>query len=151
MRVTIAAVIGLLVGVTFLSASSGDAMAGGKGGSSIWIDASSYRAADGKLHVGQSVMVGFKTSYVDTTGGTGPWLQLQCYRAGSGYEGQLDGVLILSDSRAGFPGGWGYGTPFTLSGTSWHLGPANCKAVVGHKTNSGRFMVEASTSFYVAA
>jgi hypothetical protein len=102
--------------------------------------------------VGNCITFDFKTSYWDPTNGTGPWLQLQCFRAGEDYEyeGQLSGGMILADSRAGFPGGWKYGVPFVLAGTSWHLGPANCTIQVGHKSKSGKFMVDASSRFFVS-
>jgi hypothetical protein len=101
---------------------------------------------------GDCMQFDFQTSYWDPANGTGPWLQLQCFRTGQDYqyEGQLSGVMILADSRAGFPGGWGYDVPFVLAGTSWRLGPANCTIQVGHKSKSGRFTVDASSSFSVS-
>jgi hypothetical protein len=102
--------------------------------------------------VGNCMKFTFKTSYWDPTNGTGPWMHLQCFRAGEDYEyeGQLSGVMILADSRPGFPGGWGYGVPFVLNGTSWHLGPANCTIRLTHRSKSGRLVVDASNRFSVS-
>ena len=121
-----------------------------KAGTSIWVDPS-YYDSEGKLYFGQNVKFGFTSRYSDPTGGTGPWIQLLCYRAGDDYqyEGQLSGSLILSDSIAGFEGGYGYGTPFILSGTAWHEGPANCTGQVFHKLKSGKNSIDATVKFYV--
>ena len=146
-RLSLLIAAALVVGVL-----AGPAIAGGGGrrGSEIWIEPSSYARVDGVMHVGDSVMFGFKTNYWDEAGGTGPWLALECFRAGADYEyeGQLSGVMILADSRAGFPGGWGYGEPFVLSGTAWKLGPANCTGILGHRGKT-KFMVDATVDFYV--
>src|SRR5574342_409472 len=107
-RIAFAAVA--VTALTITVFSTGDALAGkgggGGGGSSIWIETGDFTAAaDNQMHVGQSLTFGFTTNYWDTDGGTGPWLQMRCFRAGADYqyEGQLSGVLILSESRAGFP------------------------------------------------
>jgi hypothetical protein len=118
-----------------------------RGGSDIWIQDTAARS--GGLDQGEEVSFGFKTSYWDADGGTGPWLQLQCFRDGTGWEGQNDGVRILSASRAGFEGGWGYGVPFELASSSWHEGPADCTGFLGHKSKSGKWMTEATVGFHV--
>jgi hypothetical protein len=102
--------------------------------------------------VGNSIKFAFQSRYMDSENGTGPWLQLQCYRAGADYqyEGQLSGVRILSASLAGFPGGIGYGDPFSLASSSWHVGEADCVAELGHKGKSGRWVVDASSKFHVS-
>jgi len=156
-RATIVVIAMLAVGLLALPAQ-----AGRSGGDyiqpSCWWDPAVSTGCDATgtartaaPQVGNLITFDFQSRYVDTTNGTGPWLQLQCFRAGADfqYEGQLSGVMILADSRAGFPGGRGYGRPFELDGTSWHLGPANCVTQVGHVAKNGRFSVDASTSFSV--
>lgn len=122
-------------------------------GATSWEDCLAAGAPSGNApSVGDCITFDFRTSYWDPTNGSGPWLQLKCFRAGDDFEfeGQVSGTLILADSRPGFPGGWGYGVPFVLSGTAWHLGPANCTVQLGNKTNAGKFRTLASTSFSVS-
>ena len=122
-------------------------------GAPSWEDClSAGEPASGPPAVGDCLTLSFQSSYSDPVNGSGPWLHLECTRAGADYqyEGQLSGSVILADSRAGFPGGWGYGVPFMRAGTAWHLGPANCTVELGHRSKSGKFMVDASTRFAVS-
>lgn len=113
------------------------------GRSAIWVDQSSYRTDDGALHYGQEVSFGYRTDYYDASGGTGPWLHLHCFRNGN---------LIYADSRAGFPGGKGFGAPFNLGpSAAWSGGEADCTGILGHRTRSGKFRTDATTEFHVSA
>ena len=107
-----------------------------RGGSAIWIEGSAERAAN--LSFGQEVTFGYRSS-----GATS--IQLQCYQpAGSDR-------LVFSDFRMLFEGGLGYGKAFDLGpSAAWTDGAADCKAMLGHRSKSGKYMVEASLRFDVA-
>lgn len=136
-------VVSLLIASTSLaSAAPRKNGGGGGGGSSIWVDsASTLRSADGFLHYGDQMRFGYQTSYT-ATDGSGPWLVLECY---------IGGVLVLSDVRAGFPGGYGYGVDFNLGPTArWSGGDANCTGILGHQGNRS-FVKDATTQFLAKA
>ena len=134
-----AGVLLLIVGLLVVSANLAAAAPkkGGGGGSSIWVDTSAMRSVDGGLHYLDQMGFGYQTSYA-ATDGSGPWLKLQCYQ---------DGVLVLSDVRAGFEGGYGYGVPFVLGPTvRWIGGDADCTGILGHQ-GSRNFVTDATTKF----
>ena len=121
-----------------VSAPKGSGGSGG-GGSAIWIASSSSRSADGTLHLGDSLSFGFRTTST-ASDGSGPWLKLQCTQ---------DGVLVFSDVRAGFEGGYGYGEAFQAGPSMrWVSGDAACTGILGSQGRRS-FQVEATTRFSV--
>lgn len=109
----------------------------GNGGSSIWIATSTARTADGGLQFGQSLTFGY-------TSDTAQSIQLRCYQPAD--------ALVFSAAQMLFEGGLGYGQPFTLGPSlAWTSGAASCTASLGHRSNSGRYVVEATVTFAVGA
>jgi hypothetical protein len=107
-----------------------------RGGSAIWIEGSSARAAD--LAFGRQVTFGYRSDSATS-------IQLQCYQPVGSDR------LVFSDFRMLFEGGLGYGEPFDLGpSAAWTDGAASCKAMLGHRGKSGRYVVEASLRFDVA-
>jgi hypothetical protein len=142
--VTEAALVGAIgVALVFgLALAAGEAPAGAdaalaRGSSAIWIDASSVKSTT-TLVFGQALRFGYRSD-------TATSIQLQCFQpAGSDR-------LVFSDFRMLYPGGLGYGEPFALGpSASWTDGAATCKALLGHRSKSNRYMVEASLPFAVA-
>jgi len=108
----------------------------GGGGSTIWVDTSTLRSADGTLQFGESLNFGYRSD-------TAQSIQLQCF--------QSAGTLVFADSRMLFEGGLGYGEPFTLGPSlAWTGGEATCTGALGHRSHSGRYVVEAQVDFAVA-
>jgi hypothetical protein len=108
-----------------------------RGGSAIWIDESSVRSTS-NLRFGQSLKFGYRSDAATS-------IQLQCYQPVGSDR------LVFSDFRMLFEGGLGYGEPFDLGpSAAWTDGAASCKAMLGHRSKSGRYMVEASLRFDVA-
>jgi hypothetical protein len=104
-----------------------------RGGSSIWVQSPS-----GQPTFGGSVTFGYASS-------TATSVQLWCYQPVSSTR------LVFADARMLYSGGVGYGEPFVLGpSAAWTGGAATCKAMLGHRSNSGKYMVEASITFGVA-
>ena len=121
------------------AARGGNGNGGGNGGASaIWIDQSSLRSTDATLHFQDSLGFGYTSDSATS-------IQLQCFQpVGSD-------ALVFSDFRMLFEGGVGYGEPFTLGPSlAWTGGEASCTGILGHRSNSGRYMVEATVDFPVA-
>jgi hypothetical protein len=134
------AVLGAIVGLVAVVSMS-PAFARGNSRASIWIESGPF-ASTSSLHYGDQVRFGFTDSYSDPSGGTGPWLQLLCSQNGN---------LVYSESHAGFEGGYGYGTPFTLGpSVGWQSGGADCSASVGHVAKTGKYVADATMIFAVA-
>lgn len=135
----IVAIAAALTFATAVATGHGPAGAGAalaRGGSAIWIDQSSYRSA-GELSFGQDVNFGYRSDSATS-------IQLHCFQpAGSDR-------LVFADSRMLTADGWGYGTPFYLGPSgSWTEGAASCKAMLGNRSQSGKYRVEATVSFDV--
>lgn len=121
-------IIGIVTALMLMVAPSASASR-----DSVWVDSPQ------PLHYQDSVVLGFDYSG-PTANNVGPWLQLQCY---------VGDTLVLSDVRAGFVGGYGYGVPFQLGPTArWSSGAAECTGIVGHQTKRN-FRTDASVDFVV--
>lgn len=84
--------------------------------------------------------VTFTVEGADPTTGS---IQLQAY---------VDGALVFSAAHMTYPGGYGYGQPFTLGpSASWTGGAAEAVAILGHRRRNGHYRVDAQTTFPVDA
>ena len=121
----------LLIILALLAVSSAPGAADARR-SSIWIEDSPT------LSFGQPVAFGYDSDRATS-------IQLHCFQP----VGTTN--LVFADSRMLFEGGWGYGEPFYLGpSAAWTEGAATCKAMLGHRLNSGKYMIEASLTFDVA-
>jgi|SRR6185369_7146344 hypothetical protein len=122
--------------VTGRGPAAGSAFA--RGGSDIWIAQSSLRAADGSLQFKDEVAFGYRSDQAQS-------VQLQCYQPVGG------STLVFSDSQMVDGSGSGVSNPFTLGPSlAWDGGAASCKALLGYRANSGKYMVVAKVAFDVA-
>jgi hypothetical protein len=116
------------------AARGGNAGTNGHGGSSIWIESTTVRTVDGSLAFGSTVAFGYSSD-------TAQSIQLQCSQSG---------VLVFADSRMLSESGSGYGESFAIGPSlAWTGGAADCTALLGHRSNNGRYFVEASVDFAV--
>ena len=100
------------------------------GGSSIWIEGAGARTADGGLQYGDNVTFGYRSDSAQS-------IQLHCYQEGLVFA--ASGMLSAGD------------TTFALGPSlSWTGGAADCSANLGHRSRSGRYVVEAHVDFAVA-
>ncbi len=135
--VGVALVFGLAVAGNHQPVGAGDAFAA-TGKAAIWVDSSSYTAATTQLVFGQDVTFDWRSD-------TAQSIQLHCYQPVGSDR------LVFADSRMLYEGGWGYGVPFVLGpSASWTGGAATCTAMLGHRTNAGKYRVEATVTFDVA-
>jgi hypothetical protein len=129
------AIIGALVlGAAALGGNSpggADPVLAARGGnSSIWIEAPTARTDDGGLRFGGAVTFGYRSDSAQS-------IQLQCFQ----------GTLVFAASRM-LSGG---DTAFDLGpSVAWTGGAAECTGMLGHRSKSGRYVVEAKVDFAVA-
>lgn len=126
--------------VAFVALVAGPVTAGGR--SSIQISQGTLRT-DGVLNFGDTVAFDIVSPYWDSLGGRGPWVHVTCRQAG----------VIVSQQSHGYFEGYYLDSIFALGPTNlWESGAASCQADLGHwSKNFGRFQVEASLGFNVAA
>ena len=102
------------------------------GGSSIWIEDASARTADGGLQFGDAVSFGYRSDSAQS-------IQLHC-RQGGNLVFAASGML--SDGE----------TAFVLGPSpAWTSGAADCSGMLGHRSKSGRYVIEAKVDFGVAS
>jgi len=131
----LAVIAALVLGAAALGGSSpGGAdpvLAARGGGSSIWIEDAAARTADGGLQFGDSVTFGYRSDSAQS-------IQLHCRQGGS-LVFAAAGMLSAGD------------TAFTLGPSlAWTGGAADCSGMLGHRSKSGRYVVEANVDFAVA-
>jgi len=107
----------------------------------IWVESAQ------PLHFQDELVLGFtyKVTPAKTQmpGNPGPWLWTSCYKGD---------VLVYSEFRAGFEGGYKYGVPFQLGPTArWAEGAASCIGELGHVSRTGRIVIDADVKFEVEA
>jgi hypothetical protein len=126
-------VAALALGAAALGGSApggADPVLAARGGSSIWIEGASARTADGGLQYGDDVTFGYRSDSAQS-------IQLQCYQ----------GTLVFAASRMLSAGD----TSFALGPSlAWTGGAADCSGKLGHRSKSGRYVVEAHVDFAVA-
>jgi hypothetical protein len=106
-----------------------------RGSSDIWI-ANSDAAAKAGLRFGDQVAFGYRSD-------TAQSIQLQCFKPGTSSLVYSTGQLVTGAS--------GTSDPFRLGpSAAWPDGAADCKALLGHRARSGKYMVEARVAFDVA-
>lgn len=112
------------------------------GRSSIRFATDTFRT-DGTLNHADTVGFEIATPYWDAVGGRGPWVRVTCTQGG----------IVVSQQSHGYFEGYYLDQVFALGPTSlWDGGAATCQADLGHwSKNFGRFQVEASLRFDVAA
>ena len=133
--ILIFAVIGALaLGAAALSGSApggADPVLAARGGSSIWIEGASTRTTDGGLQFGDAVTFGYRSDSAQS-------IQLHCFQEGLVFA--ASGMLSQGD------------TAFTLGPSlAWAGGAADCTAMLGHRSKSGRYVVEAKVDFAVSS
>lgn len=97
----------------------------------------------GTLRYSETVGFDITTPYWDAAGGRGPWVRVTCTQNGT----------VVSQQSHGYFEGYYLDPVFSLGPTTlWTSGSASCRADLGHWSNNyGRFQVEASMRFDVAA
>ncbi|HEY3412772.1 MAG TPA: hypothetical protein VGM51_06910 [Armatimonadota bacterium] len=107
-----------------------------KGGSSLWIAGATSRSP--QLTFGQVMAFGYKSTSASS-------IQLHCYQpAGTGRLVFADSQMLSGDAS-------GLSDPFELGpSAAWTSGAATCKGMLGHRSNSGKYIVEDSVTFDVA-